>query len=211
MKYVVKGPEPEAFTDWKALENEDWQPTFGTLRGAEKTAVKEALMTEQGFICCYCERRLADEDSHIEHFRPQSDPDIDPLDFSNMLCSCQDQLKKGKPRHCGNLKDNWFDPMLLISPFDPDCENRFAFTGRGRIKPAQEADEAAAETIRRLGLGMPKLNSLREKAIEPFLEESLTPEELAQFVSGYLKKGGDERFGEFWTTIRYLFGDCANL
>lgn len=210
MKYITKRDEPDVFSDWKALANEDWQPTFGNLAGEPKNAVKDALMAEQGYICCYCERRLTDDDSHIEHFRPQSDPAVDPLDYGNLLCSCQNQIKRGEPRHCGNLKDKWFDPDLLVSPLDPDCEKRFAFTGDGIIKPAAEDDAAALETITRLGLSIPKLNALRVKAIEPFLDEEVTPEEMRSFVSGYLARDASGRFGEFWTTIHYLFGGLVD-
>ena len=206
MKYIAKQGEPEVFSNWKALANEDWQPSFGDLAGEPKNAVKKALMAEQGYICCYCERQLTDDDSHIEHFRPQSDPAVDPLDFGNLLCSCQNQIKRGEPRHCGNLKEKWFDLNLLVSPLDPDCEKRFAFTGDGVIKPAAEDDQAASETITRLGLDIPKLNALRAKAIEPFLDEDLTTGEIQSFVSGYLSKDTSGRFGEFWTTIHYLFG-----
>lgn len=206
MKHIVKQREPEAFTDWRALANENWQPTYGDLVGEPKKAVKKALMAEQGYICCYCERRLNDDDSHIEHFRPQSDQAVDPLDFGNLLCSCQNQIKKGEPRHCGNLKDDWFDPVLLVSPLEPGCENRFAFTGDGAIKPAVEHDRALSETITRLGLDIPKLNELRAKAIEPFLDIDLSIEEMQIFVSGYLTRDASGRFGEFWTTIRHLFG-----
>ncbi len=209
MKHVVKHLEPEAFIDWKALANEDWQPTYDDLSGAPKAAVKRALMQDQGFLCCYCERRLTESDCHIEHFQPQSDPAVDPLDYGNLLCSCQNQIKKGAPRHCGNLKDNWYDPELLVSPLDPGCENRFLFEGDGLIKPADKHDQAARETITRLGLDIPKLNDLRASVIEPFLEDSLTHDELRRFVLGYLSMGEDGRFGEFSTTIKYLFGDFA--
>lgn len=205
MKHIVKQLEPQVLTDWKALVNKDWQPTYGTLAGETKTTTKDALMQEQGYICCYCERRLTENDSHIEHFQPQSDQTIDPLDFDNMLCSCQNQLKKGVPRHCGNLKGDWFDYDLLISPLDISCERRFAFTGDGEIKPKSDPDQAAAETINKLGLNIPKLNALRAKALEPFLDDDLTTEELQNFVSGYLMKDRSGQFGEFWTTIRYLF------
>jgi len=206
MKHIAKQAEPQAFTDWKALASEVWQPTYADLSGAAKKAVKEALMAEQGYICCYCERRLTDDDSHIEHFRPQSDPEVDPLDFDNMLCSCQNRIDKGEPRHCGNLKSNWFDHHLLVSPLEPDCENRFAFTGDGHIKPAAEDDQGASETIARLGLDIAKLNALRSKAIEPFLDDDLSIDEMRTFVSGYLARDTSGQFGEFWTTIRYLFG-----
>lgn len=211
MKYIVKQNEPKALTDWKALVNSDWQPVYDELSGATKQAVKNALMAEQGGICCYCERRLTDEDSHIEHFRPQSDQEVDPLDFGNLLCSCQKQLKKGEPRHCGNLKEDWYDPELLVSPLDPGCENRFGYTGDGAIKAASEHDQAAQKTIKQLGLGIPKLNALRAKAIEPFLDDELSLEEIKMFVAGYLTKDSTGMFGEFWTTICYLFGDLRTI
>lgn len=211
MKCINKENEPNEFSDWKRLENEDWQPCYNDLSGSIKKSVKEALMKEQGYLCCYCERRLINNDSHIEHFRPQSDSTVDPLDFSNMLCSCQDRLKKGEPRHCGNLKDNWFDASLLISPLNFGCESRFAFTGDGNIKPGLTSDAAATKTISRLGLNIPKLKALRASAIEPFLEESLSEDDMHRFVAGYLQKSSNGLYGEFWTTIRYLFGGYATV
>lgn len=210
MKHIVKRDEPPAFTNWKAQASTDWQPVYGDLSGEVKKELKDALRTEQGHLCCYCERRLTDEDSHIEHFRPQRDPAVDPLDFGNMLCSCQNQIKKGEPRHCGSLKADWFDPNLLISPLNPDCEARFSFEGNGVIKPADETDSAAIATISRLGLNISKLIALRKKAIEPFLEPDLTEEELRCFVQGYLQKDSEGRWGEFWTTLRYVLREYSD-
>jgi len=209
MKHIIKGDEPTKFSEWKAMANKDWQPTYENMGGDIKGAVKSALINEQGDICCYCERRLTSNDSHIEHFRPQSDTEVDPLDFGNLLCSCQVQIKKGAPRHCGNLKGDWFVPELLISPFDSQCENCFAYEGDGVIKASEEHDIAAATTIDKLGLDIPKLNDMRAKAIEPFLDEDLSEEEVKSFVAGYLAKDTSGRINEFWTTIRYLFGDLA--
>jgi uncharacterized protein (TIGR02646 family) len=206
VKHIVKQAEPDAFKQWKALANPDWQPTYADLRGEPKQAVKHALMAEQGHICCYCERRLTENDSHIEHFMPQESGKL-TLDFSNLLCSCQNNVQTGEPRHCGNLKDHWFDSALLISPLKPDCEKRFAFTGDGGMQPADGTDQAAITTIEKLGLDIPKLRALRAKAIEPFLDEQLSTDELNRFVAGYLCKDSAGCFAEFWTTIQYLFSD----
>ena len=206
MKYIVKQEEPAALAEWKALKNDEWSPTYGKLSGDVKNIVKMALMAEQGYICCYCERRLTDNDSHIEHFSSQENTSTDPLDFTNLLCSCQQRLKRGEPRHCGNLKDKWFDEQLLLSPLDPECESRFAFTGDGYISSAQPTDKAATETVVRLGLDIPKLRSLRKSAIEPFLDDSLNQDDVNRFVSGYLQRNSSGMYGEFWTTINYLFG-----
>ena len=211
MKYIVKQQEPQAFLDWKAMAGEAWLPTYDDLRGEVKQNVKQSLMVEQGYLCCYCERRLLDDDSHIEHFNPQHDPRVDPLVYANLFCSCQNKTEKGAPRHCGNLKNGWFDEQLLISPLSDDCEEQFAYSGDGKIRPANPMDVSAQVTIKRLGLGIPKVNALREKAIEPFLDEGLSELEMRQFVQAFLLKDGQGRFGEFWTSIHHLFKGYENL
>lgn len=104
MKYIVKRTEPQEFTDWKAEANEDWTPTYDDLRGVQKQAVHESLIREQGGICCYCENSVDVANSHIEHLRPQSKNFVDPLDYNNMLCSCQRKLMRQEPKHCGNAR-----------------------------------------------------------------------------------------------------------
>jgi uncharacterized protein (TIGR02646 family) len=207
MKYIIKQSEPEQFSQWKAQANDDWQPTYDDLRGEVKEIVKKSLMEEQGYICCYCEQRLAFDDSHIEHFQPQHDPKVDALDYSNILCSCQDRIKKGAPRHCGNLKNKWFDEELLVSPLESGCESRFRFNGDGTIYAADAQDIAAITTIEKLGLSLPFLNNKRNKAIEPFLDGSLTDDQFQEFVNGYLQKDRNGMLEVFWTTIQQLFGD----
>lgn len=211
MKYIIKLDEPQAFRDWKAKANADWQPTYADLSGIEKQAVKQSLMAEQGFLCCYCERRLTDDDSHIEHFRPQNDPQCDPLDYGNLLCSCQNKLAKGDPRHCGNLKNGWFDEESLVSPLAEDCEGRFAYSGDGGIRPSDPDDGPARITIEKLGLDIRKLSDLRKNAIDPFVDIEFSEHEFRQFVDGYLQQNHEGMFGEFCTTIRHLFGAHANL
>ena len=205
MKHIVKDQNTPDFDEWKASANEDWQPTYKNLVDPEKKEVKDSLMKEQGYICCYCERRLTDDDTHIEHFNPQSNNAVNPLDYANILCSCQNRLEQGEPRHCGHLKGDWFDNRLLVSPLDPDCEGHFAYTADGKIQPARKSDDAARMTIEKLGLNINRLIALRKKAIEPFLDEDLSEQERSQFVSGYLRRNTGGMFEEFWTTINYIF------
>lgn len=209
MKYIQKQAEPPELIAWKGQANSDWQPSYATMGGALKRKLKAALMREQGGLCCYCEQRLSAEDSHIEHFQPQSDPAIDPLDYANLLCSCQNQLTRGEPRHCGNLKADWFDPERLVSPLVPSCEERFRYTGDGQIKAENDDDPAAQTTIERLGLNLPKLRAMRRAAIEVFLDNNLEPDEMIQFAAVYLRAGDDGELSPFWTTIAQLFGQAV--
>jgi len=207
MKQIIKGIEPNEFTEWKNMADAQWTPSFDKHSGNIKEAVYEALKMEQGFICCYCERELMEGDYHIEHLNPQEKGLVDPLDFSNMLCSCQRQLKKGEPRHCGNSKGNWFKEESFISPLSPGCERKFKYTLDGHIESANEMDDAAVITIDKLRLGIDKLNKMRGKAIEPFIDDVLSDQELNDFVSGYLieKDSNAGRYNPFYTIIKCLF------
>jgi len=210
MKWIQKQQEPAAFSEWKALANEHWQPRYADLREPQKRAVKQALIQEQKGLCCYCERRLTDRDSHIEHFRPQSDPMVDPLDFANMLCSCQNQLQPGEPRHCGNAKGDWFDETVLLSPLESHCEDAFAYNADGHIQARLSGGRAAEATLSRLALNIPKLRALRAAVIEPFLDETLTETELGLFVNGYLQQDGEGQLSEFYSCISYLFQELVS-
>lgn len=204
MKHIVKGPEPAEFLAWKALASDEWSPSYGNLQKPVKAILKNSLSSEQGNLCCYCESRLIKEDSHIEHVRPQHLPEVDALDYSNMACSCLKQTRKGDALHCGVKKGDWFDVEVFVSPFDPTCERRFVFHANGAILPRQ-GDPAARSTIDELGLDIPKLQSLRASAIEPFLDEALSDEDLVVFLKGYLARDERGSFAPYWTAVRYIF------
>ena len=211
MKYIVKNQEPQDFINWKKQANEDWQPTYNNLQNPQKEIVFQSLLEEQGYICCYCERELRNNDYHIEHFKPK-DQNLFPelqLEYSNLLCSCQRNTQQGEPLHCGNAKGNWFDDNLLISPLNPDCEQQFIFTADGHIYLSNKSNIAAKTTIEKLQLDIDKLIDLRKKAIEPFIDENLNDDELKNFVNGYLieKENNNGKYNEFYTAIKYLFGN----
>ena len=201
MKHIKKQPEPQAFTDWKQAQARTWND----LKNPIKKIVKRSLINEQGYICCYCEQHLVESDSHIEHFKPRNDALVDDLDFSNFLCSCIRQLAKGAPCHCGQAKDQC-DSDLLVSPFDPLCEERFLFTADGQILAASASDTTARKTINELNLDAPKLRALREAVILRFDDSSLSIEELQTMVKDHLSLSNSGEYGEFWTTVQSLFG-----
>lgn len=214
MKYITKkDEEPQVLTDWKANDkmNLRGKPNWKRLPVEVKEILRKTISEEQGFICCYCERIISPDDFHLEHLKPKDDNKYPllQLDYNNLLCSCQLELEKGEPRHCGNSKGSWYEEDKFVSPLDFSCETRFKYTGDGQILPANENDEAAKTTIQKLKLDIDKLNSLRKDAIEPFLDPNLSQGDLNSFVQGYLvdKNQNEGKFNEFFTTIKYLFGN----
>jgi len=199
MRFIVKAGEPESFRVWKALENEDWIPSFDDLSNPEKRDVYAALIKEQKGICSYCERELEGKDYHLEHLNPQAANDGDDLDFNNFLCSCLNKTAKGDPLHCGQEKGN---EILPIHPLQPDCQQQFTFTGDGKINGV---DEVANNTIEILALDLGKLNDLRENALAPFLDPTLTVQELGDFVKKYMEDR--EKSNPFLSAVEHVFSD----
>ncbi|MEM6699273.1 MAG: retron system putative HNH endonuclease [Bacteroidota bacterium] len=60
----------------------------------DKKRLKEALVKEQGFICCYCGRRIfVDHNTHIEHLLPKHAYKNKTYDYKNLFASCQGGTK----------------------------------------------------------------------------------------------------------------------
>jgi uncharacterized protein (TIGR02646 family) len=204
MRYIKKGQEPQSFANWKALENEDWKPTYSVLRGQIKADVHEALLKEQGYTCCYCGMSITSDISHIEHLQPQNEKDSDlsknlslAIDFSNLLASCGflDKSKMSAPeyekalhclQHCGCKRGN--NPLSVL-PLQVDCADFFRYTGSGEIRPDENPDkhQAASETIQTLNLNYDNLVAMREEAIDQALHglEELTAEDLEILIKSY--------------------------
>ncbi|MFE1743698.1 retron system putative HNH endonuclease [Coleofasciculus sp. H7-2] len=189
MRYIQKGEEPTGFSEWKEQRNEDWIPAWDNLSTPQKPMVHDALLREQGYICCYCGRRITRDTSHVEHLKPRKTYPNLALEYTNLLASCQRERERKEPLHCGSKKDDWYDEHLIVSPLDANCAEFFRYTDDGQIiaTEAPEKKSAAQTTIDQLGLDIPKLNAMRRAAIEVILEDidSLTDEEKQKLLQGF--------------------------
>lgn len=201
MRHFKKNESPAAFEAWKTLATEDWTPAYADLQHPEKHALLEALLNEQGKVCCYCGRRIGLENSHIEHFRPQDlRPDL-ALVYVNLHASCIRETIRSAPFHCGHLKDCNFDEGFCISPLEPTCEERFSYALDGRISPHEAADVCAAYMTELLGLDIPFLRNRREQALlgvfDALIIESLSRDDLQRISHAYKNPSANGEAIEF--------------
>jgi uncharacterized protein (TIGR02646 family) len=211
VKYIKKGEEPESFKAWKALAKTTPNWGYSYLQNPEKQKLHEALLREQGYICCYCGMRITRESSHIEHLKPQSTPDPElSVEYTNLLASCQREREPRKPIHCGVAKDNWYDENLIVSPLKQNCIDFFIYTEDGQILETDALDKkaAAATTIKMLCLNIPKLIAMREEVIKNLLADididELTDEEKQKLVQGFEQPDANGQYQEFWGAIAYI-------
>lgn len=215
MKHIRKNQEPQNFTNWKNQANENWQPGWkGNFQAPEKTEVHEALLIEQGYICCYCGRGIDYQSSHIEHFRPRTHYSELALEYTNLLASCpgypeDKDFKLGSQptqEHCGQKKGDWYDRDLTVSPLLEDCADYFRYTRDGQILPTQVSSMqfAAQATITQLSLDCSSLERARARVIEAIEPpDGLTSDEAQKLIQAYEKLDEEGKYKRFCATLIY--------
>lgn len=209
MKYVAKGRSPQLFEAWKALSSDNWTPTYEDLKNPEKTALHEALLSEQGWVCCYCGRAIDFRDSHIEHFRPQEKAPELALAYDNLFASCIREREPGAPLHCGHGKGNDFDEANHISPTAAGCERRFLYTLEGAVLPADTGDAAAIYMSGLLKLDLAFLRNRRQEVLARVFDAdflaTVSDDELQRLAAAYREPDGQGKLPGFGHVIaRYV-------
>ncbi len=201
MRFIDKGTAPAAFLAWRDQADEEWQPSYRDLRNPQKQTLKEALLAEQGGLCCYCGRQVSVDNSHIEHFRPQGRYQALALAYENLHASCLRDRKADIPLHCGHAKDEQFDEARQISPLDADCEQRFLYTMLGEIVPTDRDDAPAIYMIEILALDSPVLNAQRLDVLSRVFDDAflatMTSEDLEALTQAYRRRDRDGKMEPF--------------
>jgi uncharacterized protein (TIGR02646 family) len=215
VKYIKKGKEPSSFTAWKKEQQlKNHTPNWKGFQQSVKNDVFDALLREQGYICCYCGSRITRNKCHIEHLKPKGIDTYKHLmfEYTNLLASCQGESEAPPPVpvHCGHKKGAWYDEHLMISPLEANCADFFIYTEDGQILETDALDKkaAAATTIKMLCLNIPKLTAMREEVIKNLLADididELTDEEKQKLVQGFEQPDANGQYQEFCGAIAYI-------
>ena len=145
MREIAKGPEPPSLT---AHRN-----SFGDYRNYnDKDTLRRALVREQRGLCCYCMARVHDQDTKIEHWRPQSRFPEQQLVYRNLLAACPGRLGEGKSqKHCDTRKGS---KTLSLNPADPShqIEAKIRYRLDGSIWSNEAPFNAELDDVLKLNL-----------------------------------------------------------
>lgn len=169
MKRIIKNKSPEKFETWKTNKTRTWK-TFK--RNSEiKHLVRNSLLNEQGYICCYCGKKIENNElSTIEHLKCKDNYKNLEMDYNNLLISCNGGREERSirdeffPLSCDAHKDN---DNIEVTPLDINCEEEFLYSDSGEIIGRSDKAE---RTIEKLNLNNSNLIHLRKAALEPFVE-----------------------------------------
>ena len=154
MKYIEKQSPPAGLTAYCRTPGATYQGL--KKKKALYKVVKEALANEQGYICCYCGRRISGKgDTQIEHIFAKGTPVYEEmqLDYETNLLACCDG-GKGQRSH-----------ILPVIPLYRECESKFLFSEDGEIVGVSKDAEV---TVKLLNLNSPVLKNMRKYAIDNY-------------------------------------------
>jgi uncharacterized protein (TIGR02646 family) len=133
-------------------------------------------------------RRIEESSSHIEHIKPESVCRSEriglDLDYKNLVaCFPRDGMGRNQ-RYGAQYKADWWDDdgAEFVSPLSSNCESRFRFDLDGKIAQFSN-DQAAATTIRVLGLDHRSLTEDRKRVIEEFIYGQTGPLSRARSIT----------------------------
>lgn len=168
MRKISKEAPPAALTEWIAANRNGPNCNYNAVGSGLRRIIREALVFEQGGLCAYTGRMIDADTCHIEHLKPQEHCiNLEDVTYSNLVAAVPPPNTPTLP-YGAHLKDNWpsvAESSLFVSPLSAGCSARFSFSFNGEIKPRNPTDNAAAETIERLGLDHDILVSFRRSAI----------------------------------------------
>ncbi len=100
---IQKQKEPIELVRFRATPN----ARYDGMDSVCKSALKKALLQEQGFVCAYCMSRIEDENCTVEHWEPQSLNSVSDLDFGNMLAVCRHENVARAEQTCDVAKNGY--------------------------------------------------------------------------------------------------------
>ena len=207
MRHIMKTTPPQEFVEY--LKTPD--VSFDGLSGVPKEALRQRLLEDQGYICCYCGRRI-DNDKHtkIEHIKCQKKHKHLALCFKNMLASCdggeQDRADRVLPKHKVHCDAKKANEDIPTSPLDEKIEDYLMFFPDGTVKGK---DNIGKELIRILGLDTDFLTIQRRNAIKNY--KVLPVLDWQAEVERLKIKGLDGKYEEFCFVLQSYAELCCEI
>ncbi len=177
MRYVQKLSIPQFFID-DTTGLTKWANYYADKK---RNLKKHILKEEQSYLCIYCESKISNNSSHLEHIKPKC-LDISNLTFNyhNIAVSCNGTCHNSDTDntkyHCGHRKDSVdtvFDEAKFLNPVEVlNIREYFQYDFDDYlINPSNKDNTKAQYMIDTLRLNDGGLPKARKKALEIFMNK----------------------------------------
>lgn len=161
MKYIKKAQEPKSLIEHRNQKH----ACYNNLSKVTKDEIREALLSEQGHVCCYCMKRIKITDMKIEHWKPQRYVELSLL-YSNMLGACDGN--EGEPRHLQCCDTHKGENEIFVNPLDTCCEDYIKYKNDGTVY--SDEPRVNNDLINVLNLNHQTIKENRKKVIDSIVD-----------------------------------------
>lgn len=146
---IVKGNQPNSLVIHKKFRG-----SYGNMSTATKNELRESLINEQGYVCCYCLKRIPENkaDLHhtkIEHFKCQDNYAELDLEYSNLHLACKgNEGQSEKYQTCDTAKAN--KDVISFSLIDNSLNGNIHYAKDGTVFSEQDNIEKEINEILQL-------------------------------------------------------------
>ena len=163
MRVISKRREPASLTAHRQTPHCNYD------NYAAKDQLRNALVTEQQGLCCYCMGRIyaKPESMKIEHWKCQSNYPSEQLSYQNLLGACRGG--HGQPAHKQHCDTRKGDSDINWNPADPahHIETRIRYDLDGSISSGEADFDRQLNDI--LNLNLPVLKKNRKHLLDVVL------------------------------------------
>ncbi len=203
MKHIVKGKEPQSLLEHRL------QPHANYDNYPQKDDLRESLLTQQGYICCYCMGRIAKDKMKIEHWQPQSSYPTLQLAYQNLLGACQGN--QGKPKNLQHCDTSKGESEITINPTDAKCDKliKYGAKGNGKISSGDVTIDRELNEV--LNLNIETLTKNRQAVVDAVIkglgtkypDKTWTVEILTKEIAKYTQLNQDSQYREYCQVAIY--------
>ncbi len=200
MKYIKKTTEPSDFTRYKC---NPIGTSYSDIDSDVKKILKKSLLEEQGFLCCYCMKRIDESSMRVEHFQCQDNYKKLALSYRNMLASCSGKI--GLEKTCDACKGN---KDITINPLIQTYIDKLEFRYDGEI--LSKDSDISRDLNETLNLNVPQLKRNREAFIQSMLErlnknKSWTKSEIQKIINKLEQRNMKSQYMPYCDAAIYIF------
>ncbi len=131
MKKIIKQSEPRSLVEHRAKQRANENADYDNY--PDKDKLRESLLNEQGYLCCYCMSRITLDWMKTEHWKPQTKYESLQLEYRNLMGACKGgEGSRPQKQHCDTRKG---ESEIIINPVEGDknCENLIRYRPDGEI------------------------------------------------------------------------------
>lgn len=164
MRSITKGNEPASLLQHRQTQHSNFD------NFEDKDLLRQALVTEQRALCCYCMGRIrpSRESMKIEHWRCQSHYPTEQLRYRNLLGACiGGEGQPFKLQHCDTRKG---DCDLRLNPAElaHQVEAHVRYGADGSIRGSDSEFDCQLNDV--LNLNLPLLKQQRKSLLDGLLD-----------------------------------------